>query len=412
MNPSAVVLSTGEELMTGKVVDTNSSYIAEKLYALGFEVLAVLKVGDAKEKLKWALKEAVAMADLIVGTGGLGPTADDLTTETVAEFFGLPLITDEGVAGTLRHRFESRGLPWTKNNLKQALFPEGAAIIPNPIGTAPGFRVDFAPEKSLLWLSGVPKEMVAMLDATVLPWAQRQIEGGVETAACTFKIYGLTESKLDETLKPVALPDSARLSFRAHYPDLSLTLSVRGGATDGMFKRLREEILDLIRPYVYAEGTATMEEVVGKLLVAKGLTLAVAESCTGGYLSHRMTRLPGSSAYFKGSTVAYSNDLKVDLLRVDRSILERFGAVSRETAVAMARGLSRATGADIALSVTGIAGPSGGNPEKPVGTVWAGLARGGKDDARLFRLAGEREHVIVGASQAALNWLRTVLGDS
>lgn len=409
MFDKAVILSTGDELTTGRVVDTNSAYIADKLYALGMEVVAVLKVGDKKDRLLWALGRAVELGEVIIGTGGLGPTVDDLSTETVAEFVGQRLKLDKGTAEALKRRFESRGLPWTENNLKQALFPERAEIVPNPIGTAPGFRLSVGEGKMLFWLSGVPREMELMLNETVLPWIAKERKEAGEISASTFKVYGLTESKLDDILKPISITDEVRLSFRAHYPDLTLRLTVRGKEREERFSALRARIKELVGRHIYAESDETLEEVVGRLLLEKGWTLALAESCTGGYISHRITRVPGSSNYFKGTVVAYANEAKVHFLGVKPATLERFGAVSQETALEMAQGIRRQAGVDVGLSITGVAGPTGGTQEKPVGTVWAGIDCQGRSEARLFRLHGGRERIILGASQAALNWLRIAL---
>jgi len=406
----AVVLSTGDELTTGKVVDTNSSAIADSLFAAGIEVAAVLTVADRKEKLHWALGQGRELADLVVGTGGLGPTADDLTTEVVAEFVGCPLIEDKEVAQSLKQRFEARGIAWTPNNLKQARFPQGALIVPNPVGTAPGFRVPIGPGKTLIWLSGVPQEMTAMLRETVMPWIAQQKGDRDQIKAATFKIYGLTESKLDDLVKHIKLGSQARLSFRAHYPDLTLRLTVKGGdeAAD-LLTGLSDQIRAALRSHIYSEGEATLEEIVGRLLLAKRQTLAVAESCTGGYISHRITRVAGSSAYHYGGAVTYSNDAKICFLGVRPETLESHGAVSRETALEMSRGIRERTGAGIGLSVTGIAGPLGGSPEKPVGTVWISVAQENYHEARLYNFHGDRERIITGTSQAALHWLRTIL---
>jgi nicotinamide-nucleotide amidase len=405
----AVILSTGEELITGKVVDTNSSYIADKLFFLGVEVVAILKVGDNRERLLWAIDHAAELGDLIIGTGGLGPTVDDLTTETVARYIGRPLELHEDVATALKRRFEDRGRPWTENNLKQAQFPEGAKVIPNPRGTAPGFRIAIGEHKWLIWLSGVPREMVEMMLQSVVPWISQTLKTD-EVAAATFKIYGLTESKLDDILKPVHLPNGVQLSFRAHYPDLSLRLIYRGGKEDSeQFQGLKARIGKLIQPYVFGEGDETLEEIVGRLLLKNGWTLALAESCTGGYISHRITRVPGSSDYFKSSAVTYSNEAKMAFLGVKKSTLNRFGPVSRETAIEMAQGIRKKTGANVGMSVTGIAGPDGGSPEIPVGTAWIGMAQPHGEEAQIFHLQGDRERVIQGASQAVLHWLRKVL---
>lgn len=411
MIEKAVILSTGDELTTGRVVDTNSAYIADRLYALGVEVVAVLKVGDRSERLLWALQHGLELGDLVIGTGGLGPTVDDLTTEVVGKFLGRKLVLNEEIAAALKRRFESRGFPWTLNNLKQALFPDGAEILPNPVGSAPGFRVRAASGKVVMWLSGVPREMEAMLQESVLPWVLQQRRDGSEISACTFKIHGLTESKLDDILKPLPLTEEAKLSFRAHYPDLSLRLTVQGAVRqrEKAFSELRARIKQLIGSYIYAEGEETLEEVVGKLLVQKGWSLAVAESCTGGFICHRITRVPGSSAYFKAGAVSYSDESKIRFLQVSKTTLEQYGAVSQQTAVEMARGVKQAASADIALSATGIAGPAGGSADKPVGTVWIGICHGNESDASLFRFQGDRERIILGASQAALNRLRIAL---
>jgi nicotinamide-nucleotide amidase len=411
MIQKAVILSTGDELTTGRVIDTNSAAIAERLFAIGVEVAAILKVGDDKEQLLWALRQAQALGDIVIGTGGLGPTRDDLTTEVVAEFLDCHLRQDEEVAKGLEQRFKELGIIWSANSLKQAMFPEGSTIIPNPTGTAPGFYVPIRPDKTLQWLSGVPQEMVAMLDQTVLPWIERQRDQALHAFSCTFKIHGLTEGKLDEMLQPVHLGNHARLSFRAHYPDLSLRLIVRTQSPDGsvLFETIKKEITAILGKHIYAEGDTTLEEVIGSLLMDKRQTLALAESCTGGYISHRVTRIAGSSAYYYGGAVTYSNEAKIRFLGVRPETLQEHGAVSRQTALEMSAGIKQRTGADVGLSVTGVAGPAGGSAAKPVGTVWVSIAQTGSHEAKLFRFTGDREHVILGTSQIALNWLRTSL---
>jgi nicotinamide-nucleotide amidase len=407
----AVILSTGDELTSGKVVDTNSSYIADQLFALGIPVAAILKVGDDRERLLWAFGQARELGDLVIGSGGLGPTADDLSTQLVAEFLGVKLQLNEAISNALKARFKKRGVAFTSNNLKQAQFPEGATIVPNPVGTAPGFRVDLGGDRQLIWLSGVPHEMSAMLHETVLPWIieQRGAQGQIHEA--TFKIHGITESKLDDLVKPLELGETAKLAFRAHFPDLTLRLTVSGPDDEKKFLSLRQQIGAILSAYIYADSNATMEDVVGQLLLKKQQTLALAESCTGGLISHRITRVAGSSVYYVGGAVTYSNQEKIRALGVNPATLERFGAVSRETALEMSQGIRQRTGASIALSVTGVAGPSGGSPEKPVGTVWVSIAHARGHDAKLLTLLvlTDRERIIQGTSQAALNWLRQTL---
>jgi nicotinamide-nucleotide amidase len=411
MIEKAVILSTGDELTTGRVIDSNSAAIAERLFARGIEVAAVLKVGDDKDKLIWALSQAFALADLVIGTGGLGPTTDDLTSEAVAEFIGCKLQQDKDVAEQLLQRFKDRGITWSANSLKQARFPEGSTIISNRLGTAPGFEVSIGLDKTLMWLSGVPQEMVAMLDDTVLPWIERQQAETVKTFSCTFKIHGVTEGRLDEMLKPMNLGGHARLSFRAHYPDLSLGMTLRTDDPCGSdsFATIKNEIRALLGKHIYAEGDTTLEEVVGRLFLDKHQTLALAESCTGGYISHRVTRIAGSSAYYYGGAVTYSNEAKIRFLGVRPETLENHGAVSRETALEMSAGVKERTGATVGLSVTGVAGPAGGSTAKPVGTVWVSIAQSERHEAKLFKFAGDRERIIMGTSQVALNWLRISL---
>lgn len=409
MIETAVILSTGDELTTGKVVDTNSTFIADHLFALGIRVAAVMKVGDDREKLLWAFGQARDLGDVIIGTGGLGPTADDLTTELVAEFLGVQTKLDDGVAAALKARFEKRAVAFTQNNLKQALFPDGSVIIPNPNGTAPGFRVDIGRGKKLMWLSGVPHEMSAMLRESVLPWIVEQNGSQSTMHEATFKIHGITESKLDDLMKPLDLADKAKLAFRAHFPDLTLRLTVSGGAPQlGRFTALRSQIKTILDDYIYADSERTMEEVVGQLLLQKQLTLALAESCTGGLISHRITCVAGSSAYFLGAAITYSNAEKIRSLGVSPETLARVGAVSRETALEMSRGIRQRAGGDIGLSVTGVAGPSGGTPDKPIGTVWVSICQENFHEAKLLNLMvlTDRERIVQGTAQAALNWLR------
>jgi nicotinamide-nucleotide amidase len=406
----AAILSTGDELTTGKVIDTNSAFIADRLFSIGIKVAAVLKVGDDREALLWAMREAADLGEIIIGTGGLGPTEDDLTSEVVAKFLGCPLVQNEEIAAALRKRFEARRIPWTANNLKQALFPQGAEILPNPVGTAPGFRVSFGENKTLSWLSGVPQEMTAMFDQTVMPWIVAMRGGQDQIFSQAFKVYGLTESKLDDLVKPIGLEPGIKLSFRAHYPDLTLRVTVAGASEEQRrFIETCKRIRLILGSHIYAEGDTTLEQRVGQLLSERHRTLALAESCTGGLISHRITGIAGSSTYYLGGVTSYANDVKVKLLGVTPATLEKYGAVSQETALEMSHGIRERIGADFGLSVTGIAGPGGGTPEKPVGTVWISIAQAKNHEARLFQFHGDRERIILGTSQAALNWLRLAL---
>ena len=409
----AVILSTGDELTTGKVVDTNSTAIADRLVNLAVKVTAIIKLGDDRERFLWALAQAERLAELVIGTGGLGPTADDLTNELLAEHLKQPLVEHQQIAAGIRKRFAERGLPWTENNLKQARLPQSATVVPNPTGTAPGCQLTLPGGSTLFWLPGVPREMAAMMDATVTPWIEAANGAARRVRSQTFKIHGLTESQLDDRVKHVAAETGAILAFRTHYPDLTLRVALPGGAEqDAAFQRATGLVVAALGTHIYADRDTTLEEVVGGLLLAKSQTLALAESCTGGLMSHRITRIAGSSAYYYGGAVTYSNEAKMKFLGVRAATLEQFGAVSQATALEMSAGIRQHSGADYGLAVTGVAGPSGGTEAKPVGTVWISLSRRDRHEARRFQFHGERERIIHGTSQAALDWLRQWLIES
>ena len=402
----AAILSTGDELTTGRITDTNSSWIADKLFEMGVDVVAVLTVGDYPDRLEWAWRHALELADVVISTGGIGPTADDLTTETVGRALGRPLVEDKASADRIRHFFEGRGVTMPINNLKQAMVPEGAVIVPNPLGTAPGYRVEHG-GRHVVVLPGVPREMKPMVEDTVLPWLRSQ-RGGEVHLARTFQTFGVSESGLDEMVAGVVDPSEGRVSFRASFPEVSVRVVVHGQSADA--ERRLEVVAGKLRERlgscVYGEGAVTLEETIGRLLLERRRTLAVAESCTGGLIGHRITNVPGSSRYFLGGAEVYSNPAKEAILGVRHETLDAHGAVSEETAREMAEGARRRFGADVAISTTGIAGPDGGTAEKPVGTVCFGLASADGTVTRKYLLWGNREWVKLLASQVALDWVR------
>jgi nicotinamide-nucleotide amidase len=407
----AAVLSTGDELTTGRIADTNAQWLADKLFELGIDLVTVVTVGDYPERLEWAWRQALSQADVVISTGGIGPTADDLTTETVGAVLGRRLVEDVASADRIRRFFASRGVEMPQNNLKQALIPDGGVIVPNPLGTAPGYRVE-ADGKHVVVLPGVPREMKPMVEDTVLPWLRAQ-QGADVYVAHTFQTFGISESGLDELVAGVVDASEGRVSFRASFPEVSVRVVVHG-APDEAGKRLEavaERMRERLGEFCYGEGVTNMEAVVGQALAARKLKLAVAESCTGGLVGHRVTSIPGSSAYFVGGVQAYANTAKMALLGVSRETLATDGAVSEACAGEMAAGALRALGADVAVSTTGIAGPDGGTREKPVGLVCFGLAT--KDGVRsaTHQLWGTRDWVKLLASQVALDMVRrTALG--
>jgi nicotinamide-nucleotide amidase len=407
----AVILSTGDELTSGLTVDTNSNFLADKLFEIGVDLVAVITVGDDAERIRWAFASGLDQADLVIATGGLGPTADDLTTETLAATLGRSVYFDEESAEHIRALFRSISRTMPENNLRQANFPQGAVILANPLGTAPGYRVEVewkGRKRFVVVMPGVPREMKPMLENTVLPWIRSLDESGLVYRSRSFQTFGASESALDEMMAGAIMPEEGRLSFRAAFPQISVRVTAHGrpGEVDEKLARLGERVRDRIGDYVFGEGAATMEAVVEELLRTRGWKLATAESVTGGLVAQRLTNVAGSSQVFVGALVAYTLEAKQAMLGVRRETLERRGAVSEETAKEMAAGARRACAADVAVSVTGIAGPDGGTPETPIGTVYVGFAADGVSVARRYQLWGTRDWIRLLASQIALDWVR------
>ena len=408
------ILSTGDEITTGKVVDTNANYIADKLVETGMDVAAVVTVGDVADRIIWAWQQAMEQADVIVSTGGIGPTADDLTTELVAKVAGVELTFSEEVAENIRRLFASFNRTMPENNLKQARFPTGAEIIPNHLGTAPGYRLDLETpngKKHLIVLPGVPREMRPMIEETVLPWVREKRGGGEVFLTRTFQTFGISESGLDEMVAGVISQEEGNLAFRANFPQISMRIIVRGkpGEAEQRLDTLSGRIRDKIGTYVYGEGDVTMEDVVGQLLKEHVKTLGLAEGCSGGLVGHRVSNVPGSSAYFRGAVTAYSDSAKTQLLGVKPATLQLNGAVSEEVVREMATGVRERLGADIGIAMTGIAGPDGATEDKPVGTACIALAMDGTLVSRQYKLWGNREWIKTLISQLALDWVRRAL---
>lgn len=407
----AVIVSTGDEITTGKVVDSNSNYLADKLNEIGIDLVAVLTVGDVPERLEWAWRTAMELGDVVLSTGGIGPTADDLTTETVARLTGKKLWRHEPSVDHMRRLFETVGRVMPENNIKQALFPETAEVIPNPLGTAPGFRMavlQSSHTSHLVVMPGVPREMKPMMENEVIPWLR--LNRGSDKIFLTriFQTFGISESGLDQAVAGLIKPEEGKVGFRASFPQISMKVMVEDvpGKAEERLEELSDRVRGRVGEYIYAEGESSMEEVVGRLLTEKNLKLAVAESCTGGLIGHRITNVAGSSDYFKGSLVTYSNDMKADILGVREATLKQHGSVSEECVREMAAGVLERSGADVAISTSGIAGPGGGSAERPVGTVCIALVGKGVTASRRYQFRGTRDWVKLLTSQVALDWLR------
>ncbi len=378
------ILTTGDEILTGAVVDTNSAHIAQALKEIGLLGVRHSCVGDDMNHLVSTLQEIAIRADVAVVTGGLGPTTDDITAEAAAKSADVELVLNRSALRSVEDYFRTRNRPASSSNKKQALLPFGAEAIYNPVGTAPGFTLRI--EKCLFYfLPGVPFEMHRMLSDSVLPSIETLRGGRGELRRVkTISTFGLTESATGERMKGFSAEfPGIKLGFRAKFPEIQIKLYGSGKDSetiDKLMNKATESVLKKIGENVFSVDGMSMEGVVGRLLSEKKATLAVAESCTGGLISHMLTNIPGSSKYFLLSGITYSNEAKIKMLDVSPDIINQFGAVHEKTAKKMAEGVRRIAGATYGLAVTGIAGPDGGTDDKPVGTVCLGLA-----DARSAR---------------------------
>jgi nicotinamide-nucleotide amidase len=407
----AEIITIGGELLDGSQVDLNASYLGSRLTSLGAQVVRISTVPDAVDDIEEATSRALERADLVITTGGLGVTADDRTKHAVARLFGRKLVLDEDVLDGVRARFEARNVPMPEINIGMAMLPEGARSIENQRGTAPGLLFERG-EALLFVLPGVPIELRSMFENFVSPFLEGK---GLKRLAQErlVRTTGLAESeiaeRIDQLARRLARTDVVYLPSAT---GVDLKVIGRGQTAVEAAKtaeKSQEKIAAKLGSYVYARGDESLEKVVGYLLSMGGSTLSVAESCTGGRVGWRLTRVPGSSDYFKGGVIAYSNDLKRSLLGIKAGVLKKHGAVSEEIALMMARGVREKCATDYGLAITGVAGPGGGTKRKPVGMVFVAVASGGGERMRELRLAGGRGSIRRAACQAALELLRRLL---
>jgi nicotinamide-nucleotide amidase len=422
------MVCVGTELLKGKV-NTDNAYLGEKLDSIGLAIDRETTVADDREKIESVLQEVLNRSDIVITTGGLGPTFDDLTREVMVKVLKKKLVFDPEVMHQIAAHFAKRDLEMPKNNERQAYIIEGAKVIPNKVGTAPGMIVErktMAGSKSkvqkgkvIIMLPGPPREMKPMVEEVVLPYLKERYERKI-LKKCVLHISGLTESAVYEKIKEVVEIERMmeggilRFSILAHLAKIDVEISGEGEnelLVDEMLHKAKQEIYDCLGDYIYGEDEDTLESVVGKLLLSKRLTLAVAESCTGGLIGDRITDFAGSSIYFKEGVVAYSNEAKVRILGVKEETLNESGAVSRESALEMASGIQRISGTDIGLATTGIAGPTGGTAEKPVGLVYVALVwpEMGVEICKEFRFSGKRREIKESTVANALDILRKAL---
>lgn len=409
---NACILAIGSELLTPTRVDTNSLLITERLNAVGVEICFKAIVGDQADELRRVFALALSSVDLVVCTGGLGPTEDDITREAVAEILNAPLELNAEIEQRLVRRFARRGLTMASNNRRQAFVPRGATVLENDNGTAPGLWLTQRGVDVLL-LPGPPREMTPMLDRFVQEHLADRT-GGVRLVRRVVRISGRTESEVDAAVSPLyerwrtaATPISTTILTSPGQIELHLTARARSDAD--AVEALTNAVTELeavLGDALFSSDGKSLEEIVGELLTGAVWTVAVAESCSGGLLTSRLTDVPGSSAYVERSVVCYSNQSKVDWLGVPEFLLAAHGAVSEPVAEAMARGVRGSAGSSVGIGVTGIAGPAGGTPEKPVGTVAIAVLVPTGMWVKTFRFVGGREHVKAQAAQAALNMLR------
>ncbi|MBW2139727.1 MAG: competence/damage-inducible protein A [Deltaproteobacteria bacterium] len=401
------IITIGDELISGRVRDRNANYLSTRLSSMGIIVTAISTIGDNPEAIIETLDRAIMRSEFVLVCGGLGPTEDDITAKVAAQFLDCPLILDEKVLEYIKHSMKERGLPWVNAYEKLAYVPKGARLI-DPQGQACGFYC-LSNETPVFFLPGVPEEVRYLADSNVLPLLVSYDSKRAVVRQRVLKIFGLQEAQIGELLEGVANQDTGVLiGYYPNFPENHVSITVRRqtvGEAEKDLLEIEKEVEKRLDPYIVAKDLSSIETSIGQIMKNKGLRLAVAESCTGGLISHRVTSVSGSSEYFERAVVVYSNNSKIDLLNVPAETIEIHGAVSAETAASMAQGIRSISQTDIGLATTGIAGPTGGTKEKPVGTVFIALADKEGVEVERFHFSGSREQVKILTAQTALNWV-------
>ena len=411
MNKKVEFISTGNEIMSGMTIDTNFSWFAAQLSSKGISPDYHTSVGDYEYELIDAYSTAFSRADFIISTGGLGPTEDDLAASTAAKFFSVDLEFNQDVFDSIEEKLNKRGRKVLEIHKKQALFPEGSTLLNNSIGTSPGFKFIYE-GVTFYFLPGVPREFKSMVENYVLTELVESVGSSKFHKSKILKTIALGESEVAEKLNGIDLEDS-KLSYRIYYPQIHLKIVCSGNSDKEINNKLESltcQFTEKLGDYIFSTHNEPLEKAVGDLLKTKGLTLATAESCTGGLLSSRLTDIPGSSEYFYRGAVTYSNESKVDMLGVGKDLIENFGAVSSEVVEAMASGVRISSDTDIGIAISGIAGPDGGTEAKPVGTVYIGLDYRGKIKfSKRFNFSGNREEIKLISVEYALDAIRKLV---
>lgn len=406
---NAEIISIGDELLIGQVINTNASWIAQELNKIGIGVNQISVISDERECIVRALIEASKRTGIIILTGGLGPTKDDLTKQTLCSYFKSKLVLDETVLGDIEKLFQTRGYMMTDLNRMQAEVPDSCKVIRNFIGTAPGMWFDY---DDIIYISlpGVPFEMKAMMETSVIPDLQKMFSKEVIIHQ-TIMTTGVGESFLADKISDWEnnLPEYIKLAYLPSPGVVRLRLSAYGKDRELLENKVKEEtkvLSSLISEYIFSFNNETIEQVIARLLKEKNKTLSIAESCTGGYISHLITSISGSSFYYMGGLIAYSNEIKTQSLNVSTETIKTHGAVSEEAVKQMAVGIMNKFKTDFSVATSGICGPEGGSPDKPVGTVWIAVSSKTGVEAKHFMFGDKRDRNIVRASIAALNMLR------
>lgn len=409
---NAAVITIGKEILIGQITDTNAAFIGQKLTEIGLEVVRMITVADTVDSIESALQEASEYAGIIISTGGLGPTSDDVTKSALCHYFQTSLSLHQPTREHIQQLLAARNMQMNELNAGQAILPASAEVLFNQFGTAPGLWFE-KEGKNYIFLPGVPYEMKAILLDYVLPELKKRFSLPFILHR-TIMTQGLPESYLAQRLENFEkqLPPDVSLAYLPSYGGVRLRISASGKSRQELEQLVDGQIqlvLNIIQPFVYGYDEETLPEAIGKLLRERKLSVSVAESCTGGSISAAITSVSGSSEYFKGGIVAYSNEIKENELHVPKDLIQEHGAVSEEVVTAMARGILKKFDTDLAIAVTGIAGPGGGTPDKPVGTVWIAVGDKNHIITRVFRFGENRERNIYRTTQTALNMLRMLV---
>lgn len=407
----AEIVFTGTELLLGQILNTNAQCLGQELAGMGIQVLRHTTVGDDWEELVGAIREALGRAELVITTGGLGPTSDDLTMSAVAAVLGLPLVINESVRAWIEEYFSKRGQAAPKNIFRQAYFPEGAMILQNAAGTAPGCIIE-KDGRIVVVLPGPPRELIPMFGDYVVPFLNKRLARKTILKFSVLRVTGIAEYAVQERLQDLGELGNPRIGYITKPGEVCIRITAEGhdaAETERLVAEMAAEIERRLGEHIFAFDGEKIEETVVKLLVDTGCTVAFAESCTGGLVSARLTDVPGSSACFKGGVVAYTNVVKEQVLDVPAAVLRQKGTVSPETAAALAEGIKRQLATDIGVGITGIAGPTSGTAEKPVGLVYIAVASPKGTKVKEFNFPGRRFAVRQGAANAAFKMLRDFL---